>query len=155
MKNYFLFLFSSFILTFSQISCSTYSSLKSKNPLIGSWKGSYICSSGENDLILEFKKEEVVKLEFNGEKKPFVKLNGTFEFFYNSNTNSKDRQLRGKYAVECFVFGNDIVITPLKWIKKIEGFGMVGMEGFLSENHTMFSGEISNKNCETFQLTKQ
>lgn len=104
----------------------------------GEWSGHYICGQGNTafTLLIDAVKNGVMK--------------ATFNFYVNGSAKepSGSFTLQGK-----FTSGKNFDLSPVAWIKRPSGYGMVGLKGTKYGNR--LAGTIKSRTCSSFELHKQ
>lgn len=111
--------------------------MKDASSLTGVWQGSYTCSQGLTGLTVRLR----------GDNSGDVK--GVFEFYplpQNPNVSVGSFAVSGKYFNN-----NQIILSPLNWIKQPQSFTMVSLNGRASSTH--FNGVVPECGNNPFNLT--
>jgi hypothetical protein len=118
----------------------------SLTPLVGNWKGSYVCPQGHTGLTLTI------------DRQSGPKFSGTFHFYpLPDNILVPD----GCFTISGhFVSGRKVVIAGAAWIKRPEGYVTVDLDGKIGASGAGLSGIVRMPPqyvnlCTTFELTKE
>ena len=106
--------------------------------LSGQWRGSYTCYQGSTALVLA--------IEPDGQQ-----WSGMFAFGPPKDNKSVPH---GAYQISISESDGIYYVVPGDWIEQPAGYMAVGMRGAISEDLTMFSGEIDFDGCTTFETVR-
>jgi hypothetical protein len=105
---------------------------------LGTWTGTYTCAQGLTNLTLEIE----------GDSRDELTATFLFEGRPGSGNPSGSYTMRGRLS------GAEVVLEPDEWLDQPAGYVMVGLEGRLSEDGTVFNGTVTEEPCTTFTVRR-
>lgn len=113
---------------------------KEAAPLLGVWRGAYVCYQGRTGMTLVLGRYE----------------DGTVDgvmHFYPTESGSPDVP-RGTYVVRATRNGGRVVMTPVIWLERPTDYVMVGLSGFIDKNTGLLTGKMQFDGCTDFALAR-
>jgi len=113
---------------------------KISDELSGKWVGEYTCRQGASGLTLILSTSS-------------AHINGTFNFFPLQRNN---KAKSGSYSLTGRVFEDGrFILKPKSWIKRPQGYTMVGMSGVINSSFDTVKGTITHTSCFKFELKRE
>jgi hypothetical protein len=109
--------------------------------LRGTWRGDYVCAQGNTALALtiEPRKDGGLSALFHFEAAPD-----------NPDVPTGCFEMQGRFTPAT----GDVVLAPMRWVRRPANYLMVGLEGRLAPEGTRIEGLVQGPGCTLFQVQR-